>query len=144
MQIRMSQINAGGFSWNASPGTFNPYLNSNPYAGAPSFQQAQTEPVGQDCYTCTNPDTGDTQYGVASATASQLKSKGYRCRKDDCANKMVPQVQEGVNKVFSDIQNLFSAGGQVSQDFGAPGGGGYTFMSGPIPLAPGLGRRALR
>lgn len=143
MQIRMGQINQGGFSWNAAPGGFNPYLTpySNPYAGAPSFQQSQAEPIAQDCYTCTNPDTGDTQYGVQGNMASQLKSKGYRCRKDECARggsqAMIPPQASLINPMAT------QGYAQVSQDFGGMSPGGYSFMSGRIPLAPGLGRRAL-
>ncbi len=48
------------------------------------LRQAQ-ESIGQDCYTCVN--GGDIQTGVNAATAASLKAQGYRCRKDECAQR---------------------------------------------------------
>lgn len=146
----LGQINSG-FSWNTAPAT-NPGVYTpipNTFGGLPA-PGAGMAPAG-DCYTCTNPSTGDTKYGVPSATANQLKSSGYRCRKDDCARPLTPDqvapISDAAQGVIRGISNLFSGGAPV-QDVStyAPGGGYGGLMGGPrrIPLAGGLGRRALQ
>lgn len=152
MNIRMGQINSG-FSWNTAPGTFNPYGEvarpqiPNTFGGSPAYP---TEDIGAgvaapaECFTCTNPSTGDTQYGVPAASASQLKANGYRCRKDDCANSAINDVNRAVPGLMNAIQNLFKGiSQQVSQqtfstEFASP----ESFGSVPLD-ASSLGRRAL-
>lgn len=159
MQIRMGQINSG-YSWNTSGGAFNPYVRPTPvaipntYGGAPAAPpplEAQEVGFGTapaSCFTCVNPSTGDTQYGVPEAKSKDLRALGYRCHKDECARPMTPgqirPLQQGAVQVIRGIQDLFR-GGLTSDVTGyAPPAAPYTsVMSGPIPLTPGLGRRAL-
>jgi len=148
----IGQINSG-FSWNTAPAT-NPGIYSqipNTFGGLPAATPGAGMAPAGDCYTCTNPSTGDTQYGVPSAKASQLKSTGYRCRKDDCARPLTPghvaPISDAAQGMIRGITNLFS-GGTPAQDVTtyAPGGGYGALMGDQrrIPLAEGLGRRALQ
>lgn len=138
----LGQINAG-FSWNTAPGGWNPYVQAVPAQipntyGGPSAQTPAAAPAGS-CFTCANPSTGDTKYGVPSAMANQLKSQGYRCRADDCAG------QPGAVSPVS-FPGAVSYGGpaatyQGATDFGGDQGG--YLMMGRIPVQRGIGRRAL-
>lgn len=47
-------------------------------------QQSMNPPAGE-CYTCVS--GGDIRSGVDAATAASLKQQGFRCRKDECAQK---------------------------------------------------------
>lgn len=49
------------------------------------LQQNAAADAGADCYTCVK--EGDIKSGVDSATAASLKQQGYRCRKDECAQR---------------------------------------------------------
>lgn len=145
--IRMGQINPYGYSWNFAPATGYAPVIPNTYGGAPAYvappAPAAVE-VGSGCFTCVNPSSGDTQYGVPAAMATTLKGQGYRCRADDCANRSASQSSD--RSMFQAV-GLPSAPTIVSNgNFGNFGGGeegGMMLQGSRIPLAGGLGRRAL-
>lgn len=143
----LGQINSG-FSWNTAPGGWNPYVPAvqaqipNAFGG-PSAQVPEAAPAGS-CFTCTNPSTGDTKYGVPSAMANGLKSQGYRCRADECAGQ-----PGGVSPMaFPGAMNYGGPAGTyqgAAQDFGGDQGGSFygSMMEGArIPIQRGIGRRA--
>lgn len=144
-----------GFSWNTAPGGWNPYVPAiqpqipNTFGGLPAPGAGMSPAPAGDCYTCTNPSTGDTKYGVPSATAGQLKSGGYRCRKDECAGLTPGQIaplSDAAQNFSRGISNMFSGGGSAPvQDVTgyAPSGGYGMLMEGArIPIQRGIGRRA--
>jgi hypothetical protein len=142
--VRMGQINPYGYSWNFAPATGYMPVIPNTYGGAPAAVPDVPEEVaaGSGCFTCTNPSSGDTQYGVPSAMATQLKGQGYKCRADECANRTMFQAGH-----FGGLMDTPSIEQAIStpQNFGyvsSPGDSGMMLM-GRIPLAGGLGRRAL-
>lgn len=112
--------------------------------GYPSAGPASEPIAAGECFTCTNPDTGDTQFGVSSDAAKGLKGKGYRCRKDNCAQ---PVAGGGYGR-FGSFGGLFQPQAPTNVETGmlTPPTGYYeNMLSGVrgIPLAQGLGRRAL-
>lgn len=141
----LGQINQFGYSWNAVPGGYNPYVQAAPvqipntFGGAPA--QAPVEAAG-GCFTCVNPSTGDTKYGVPAATASTLKSQGYRCRADDCAGQPGAAAPVSIPGAMN-YGPAATATFQGPSDFGGDVGGSFFGMMGRIPVQRGIGRRAL-
>lgn len=112
----------------------NFYSSSQPTsyeAVGPGSAPAATPEVAGPCFTCTNPSSGDTQYGVDAPTAASLKGQGYLCRGDQCAN------QPSMPITFPGVADLPAAPPEFG-DYGTVYG-----MTGRIPLSHGLGRRAL-
>lgn len=98
------------------------------------------ESIGADCYTCAN--GGDIRSGVDAATAAQLKSQGFRCRKDECAQKAPAYAGYGMGPSgFQSYGNLMTSQGSTAQgltDFGSKPSGASSFasMMGPLKAAP--------
>lgn len=144
---------ANPYSWNVpgtQPGAFyggpaidpmSRVLMRSPVAAPPAPAGGYEAPMaaGDDCVTCTNPDTGDTKYGIPSSQAADLKSKGYKCRKDSCARS------EGYGQFGSFGGGFFGSQTPVAPEGLAPANmESYSMLSGSrVPLVPGLGRRAL-
>jgi hypothetical protein len=143
----MGQMNpyGYGYSWNSGPSYYSPAPGTfvRMPAGAAAAAAAPSEEVAQSCFTCTDPSSGDIQYGVPSSMADQLRGKGYRCRKDECANRSQAQTAYGGFGGFGGMFNPGAAAAESSWGGAAGAEGGFGMLSGRIPLAGGLGRRAL-
>lgn len=148
---RMGQ--GGMYSWNSTftPGggfyqgpPMSPEARVQEQAAAAEQQYGNEVAAVEDCFTCTNPDSGDTQYGVTGAVAKELKGKGYRCRKDQCA-----RPGGGGGDAFGSFGGgFFPTAGGIAPGGGLPASapsdyGGMLSGRRGIPLSPGLGRRAL-
>lgn len=141
------------YSWNAPrsfPGASPMSFPAGNLQRPAPWSQPALEPGGyapqavaaEDCYTCTNPDSGDTKYGVPAAQAKDLKAKGYKCRKDNCARPS----DGGYGRFGSFGGGFFGAPSSITPgSFQAPEMESYSMMSGArgIPLVRGLGTRAL-
>lgn len=141
------------YSWN-SPGIF-PGASPMSFAAGnlqrpapwsrPALEPAGYEPqavAAEECFTCTNPDSGDTKYGIPAAQAKDLKAKGYKCRKDNCARPS----GGGYGQFGSFGGGLFAPPASIVQGTGfqAHAGDYYSMLSGRgVPLVAGLGTRAL-
>lgn len=143
------------YSWNVpgtQPGSFYGGAPLSPEARVLQRAAAQMSPqdaggyesqavAAEECFTCSNPDTGDTKYGIPAAQAKDLKSKGYRCRKDACARS-----DGGYGRFGSFGGGFFGSPDTISpvQGFQAPPTESFSMLSGRgIPLVQGLGTRAL-
>lgn len=90
----------------------------------------------QDCYTCSN--GSDIKNGVSAAVAATLRSQGYRCRKDECAQ----QQQGGYGQMpvnFPNWSSLTSSGpvSSMVSDVGQGNYGGYAMIAGPLRVVNG-------
>lgn len=142
----IGQINPFGYSWNASPGVINPYAPAvqasipNTYGGSPAYVPPP-QPAAQDqCFDCTKFGQ-QAQKGIPSSMAAQLQEQGWQCNSAGCAQR--PQATGG----YSDFNSLYSGGqGAVAtqvSDVGPMSSESFGMLAGRIPLAGGLGRRAL-
>lgn len=158
---RMGQFNpfpgAGSpYSWNVPSSPPGAFYGGTPFAPeARVLQRAEAEmappPAGggylpqaiaaEECFTCTNPDSGDTKYGVPAAQAKDLKSKGYKCRKDNCA-----RPEGGYGQFGSFGGGFFAPPTPIVQGMNVPPSdtGTYSMLEGrrSVPLVPGIGTRA--
>lgn len=85
--------------------------------------QQSMNPGAGDCYTCAS--GSDVRSGVDASTAAALKQQGYRCRKDECAQRSA--YGGGTYSGFNPFGNSMTtaAPAQVSDYAGGDGYGNY-------------------
>ena len=104
-------------------------LRNNGLNLAPSGEIASTP----ECFTCVN--GSDVKSGVDGRTAAQLRSQGYRCRKDECAQQQPGYGYGNTPFNFADWSRLTSSAPATSSvSYGGYGGGNYGSMMAGQPI----------
>jgi hypothetical protein len=147
-KMQVSRIGIGQLMFPGFNRSFGADMTRNPYSwnrpgtpgygsyGFPGYQGGGGEEIAAgQCYTCTNPDTQDIKSGVDAATARSLEKSGYRCRKDNCAER------GGYPVDFSAYEG-FGAPGMVADAAVSDFGGYGAYSSGMMGRQRSMGQVA--